>query len=67
MNNDEELPLTMPVPEYGRRFLNLGRGSSYAAARRGEIATAQFGRRKLALPRVMQQRLTHDPRDDNPA
>jgi hypothetical protein len=37
-------PLTMSVPEAGKRFFNLSRNGSYAAAQRGEIPTIRVGR-----------------------
>jgi excisionase family DNA binding protein len=37
-------PLTVPVPEAGKRYFNLSRGASYAAAERGEIPTVRIGR-----------------------
>lgn len=36
--------LTVSVPVAGRVVFGLGRDASYAAARRGEIPTVQFGR-----------------------
>jgi excisionase family DNA binding protein len=50
-----EKPDTYSVPEAGRRA-GLGRNAAYAAARRGEIPTIQFGR-KLRVPRVAFERL----------
>jgi hypothetical protein len=40
----DEAPLTVPVPEAGRRYFNLSRAASYAAAERGEIPTVRIGR-----------------------
>jgi hypothetical protein len=40
----DEAPLTVPVPEAGKRYFNLSRGASYAAAERGEIPTVRIGR-----------------------
>jgi hypothetical protein len=37
-------PLTISVPEAGKRFFNLSRNGSYAAAARGEIPTVRIGR-----------------------
>jgi hypothetical protein len=37
-------PLTIPVPEAGKRYFNLSRAASYAAAERGEIPTVRIGR-----------------------
>jgi hypothetical protein len=40
----ETMPLTLSVPEAGRRFFGLSRNSSYAAAARGDIPTVRIGR-----------------------
>jgi hypothetical protein len=40
----EEGPLTLSVPEAGKRYFNLCRNSSYEAAARGEIPTIKIGR-----------------------
>ena len=39
-----EAPLTISVPEAGRRYLDMSRGASYQAAERGEIPTVRIGR-----------------------
>lgn len=39
-----EKPLTMSVPEAGRRYFGLSRNSAYAAAERGDIPTIRVGR-----------------------
>jgi hypothetical protein len=39
-----EAPLTISVPEAGRRFLGLSRNGSYAAASRGDIPIIKIGR-----------------------
>jgi Helix-turn-helix domain len=40
----EESPLTISVPEAGRRYFGLSRNGSYDAADRGEIPTIKIGR-----------------------
>jgi hypothetical protein len=35
--------LTLSVPEAGRRYFNIGRAASYAAAANGEIPTIRVG------------------------
>jgi excisionase family DNA binding protein len=40
----DEAPLTITVPEAGRRYFGMSRGASYAAAERGEIPTVRVGR-----------------------
>jgi hypothetical protein len=40
----EEIPLTLSVPEAGRKYFNLGRNSSYSAAERGDLPTVRIGK-----------------------
>jgi hypothetical protein len=40
----KETELTISVPEAGRRYFDLCRNASYAAAARGEIPTVRVGR-----------------------
>jgi excisionase family DNA binding protein len=47
---------TISVPEAGRRYFGLSRGSSYAAAANGEIPTIRVGR-LLRVPVVAMERL----------
>jgi len=39
-----EVPLTISVPEAGRRYFGLSRNAAYDAAARGEIPTVRIGR-----------------------
>jgi hypothetical protein len=48
-------PLTLSVPEAGRRFFNLSRNGSYAAAERGEIPTIRIGRLLRVPVRALEQ------------
>jgi excisionase family DNA binding protein len=41
---ENESPFTISVPEAGKRYFGLSRGSSYAAAANGEIPTIKIGR-----------------------
>jgi len=54
-----EAPLTISVPEAGRRYFGLSRNGSYAAAGRGEIPTIKIGRLlkvpKVAFDRMLEQ------------
>jgi len=59
-----EAPFTESVPELGRRLLGLGRQSSYAAARRGEIPTIKIGGKLRGLTRVLEARLARDPQNN---
>jgi hypothetical protein len=40
----ETSPLTLSVPEAGKRYFALSRNAAYAAAARGEIPTIKIGR-----------------------
>ena len=39
-----DAPLTMSVPEAGKKYFDLSRDGSYRAAERGEIPTIRVGR-----------------------
>jgi excisionase family DNA binding protein len=41
---NDEAPLTITVPEAGKKYFNLSRDASYAAAQRGDIPTIRVGR-----------------------
>jgi hypothetical protein len=47
---------TISVPEAGRRYFELSRGASYAAAARGDIPTIKIGR-KLRVPIIAMERM----------
>jgi len=40
----EQVPLTITVPEAGKRYFGLSRDGSYSAAQRGLIPTIRIGR-----------------------
>jgi hypothetical protein len=40
----QEAPLTISVPEAGRKYFGLSRNGSYDAAERGEIPVIRIGR-----------------------
>jgi len=40
----QEAPLTLSVPEAGKRYFGLCRNAAYDAAARGEIPTIKIGR-----------------------
>jgi hypothetical protein len=50
-----EMPLTLSVPEAGKRYYDLGRNASYAAAANGVIPTIRVGR-LLRVPVAAMQR-----------
>lgn len=41
---NDETPLTISVPQAGRQYFDMSRGTSYAAAKRGDIPTVKVGR-----------------------
>jgi hypothetical protein len=49
-------PLTISVPEAGKRLADLSRNGSYAAAARGELPTIKIGR-LLRVPLLALERL----------
>jgi hypothetical protein len=53
---ENEPPKTMGVPEAGKKYFDLSRGASYAAAARGDIPTIRIGR-KLRVPIVALERM----------
>ena len=40
----EEAPLTLTVPEAGKKYFGLSRNASYDAAARGELPVVRIGR-----------------------
>jgi hypothetical protein len=56
----EELPKTLSVVEAGKQYFGLGRNSSYAAARLGQIPTIKIGR-KLRVPVKALERMLDVP------
>jgi hypothetical protein len=53
----EDKPLTISVPEAGKRYFNLSRNASYAAAERGEIPVIRIGRLLRVPIRAMERKL----------
>jgi hypothetical protein len=52
-----DAPLTMSVPEAGKKYFDLSRDGSYRAAERGDIPTIRVGRLLRVPVRAMEQRL----------
>jgi hypothetical protein len=52
-----DAPLTMSVPEAGKKYFDLSRDSSYRAAERGEIPTIRIGRLLRVPVRAMERLL----------
>jgi hypothetical protein len=50
-------PLTMTVPEAGRKYFDLSRNGSYDAAKRGEIPVVKIGRMLRVPIRAMERLL----------
>ena len=56
MARAKEKPLTLSVPEAGRRYYGIGRNAAYRAAKRGEIPTIKVGD-LLRVPIIQMERL----------
>jgi len=54
-----DAPLTMSVPEAGKKYFDLSRDGSYRAAERGEIPTIRVGR-LLRVPIAAMDRKLED-------
>jgi excisionase family DNA binding protein len=52
-----ETELTISVPEAGRRYFGICRGTSYIMAQRGEIPTIRMGRRVRVPVRTLEAML----------
>jgi len=57
MTDQTQPPLTLTVPEAGRRYFGLSRNGAYAAADRGEIPTIKIGRLLRVPVKAMEQLL----------
>jgi hypothetical protein len=55
--NDQNAPLTISVPEAGKRYFGLCRNASYDAAARGEIPVIKIGRLKRVPVRALERML----------
>jgi hypothetical protein len=55
MDDHDEPCETMSVPEAGKRYYDLSRNGSYAAAKRGDIPTIKVGK-LLRVPRALMDR-----------
>jgi Helix-turn-helix domain len=53
----KDTPLTISVPEAGKRYFGLSRNGAYSAARRGEIPTVQVGKLLRVPVRAMEAML----------
>jgi hypothetical protein len=50
-----EPPLTLSVPEAGKKYYGLSKNGSYAAADRGEIPTVRVGKLRRVPVRLMER------------
>jgi hypothetical protein len=57
MMTDQNAPLTISVPEAGKRYFGLCRNASYDAAARGEIPVIKIGRLKRVPVRALERML----------
>jgi hypothetical protein len=53
----EDTPMTISVPEAGRRYFGLSRNGSYMAAARGELPTVRIGRLLRVPVRALEAKL----------
>ena len=53
----EKSPLTLSVPEAGKKYYGLSRNGSYDAAERGDIPTIRVGRLLRVPVRAMERKL----------
>jgi Helix-turn-helix domain len=56
MATKKEPPLTLSVPEAGRRYFGISRNAAYRAAERGEIPTIKIGA-LLRVPVIRMEKL----------
>jgi hypothetical protein len=54
-----DTPLTISVPDAGRKYFDLSRNASYAAAARGDIPTIRIGKLLRVPVRALDQMLDH--------
>ena len=54
-------PRTLTVPQAGQLYFGLSRGSSYAAAQRGDIPTVRIGRLLRVPVALMERKVGSEP------
>jgi hypothetical protein len=62
-----EAPLTITVPEAGKRYFGLSRNGSYMAAARGDLPTVRIGRLLRVPIRALEAKLDEAARQAKPA
>ena len=58
-----EFPLTLSVPEAGKRYFGMSKNASYAAAARGDIPTVRIGKLLRVPVRAMEALLDSASRE----
>ena len=53
----EEIPLTLTVPEAGKKYFGLSRNGAYDAAARGDLPTIKIGRLLRVPVRALERML----------
>ena len=53
----KEMPLTLTVPEAGKKYFGLSRNGAYNAAARGDLPTIKIGRLLRVPVRALEQML----------
>jgi len=61
-----ETPLTISVPEAGRKYFGLSKNGSYAAANRGDIPTVKIGKLRRVPVRLL-ERMLNEAAEQNTA
>jgi Helix-turn-helix domain len=61
----EETPLTLSVPQAGKKYFGLSRNAAYDAAARGDFPTIRIGRLLRVPVRALEQML--DRASERPA
>ena len=60
--DDQTKPMTISVPEAGKKYYGLGRNGSYEAAKRGDIPTIKIGKLLRVPIRALEEMLNAAPR-----
>jgi hypothetical protein len=55
----DEAPLTLTVPEAGKKYFGLSRNGAYDAAKRGELPVIKIGRKLFVPIRALEAMLDH--------
>jgi hypothetical protein len=55
--DENDKPITMSVPDAGKKYFGLGRAASYQAADLNHIPTIRIGRRRRAIVAAIEARI----------